>query len=227
MTVPWGGLEVAQVPTPLHINGSGVSIRALYNRGSIMKSFVFQRWVRQAFGVRGRQHAVVSRRRLGLESLEDRRLLAGDITASLAAGSLTLVGGSADDSLVITQSSTGDLVVTGLNGTTINGKTEYTAKVLHNLTIRTNDGNDSITIQGAAIPGDLTINTGNGDDTVVLAGQTVTPDPAAEQTEEEEVIPTSVGRNLSIVMGSGQDSLNLGGAEEEEEGGGGGNGGGG
>ncbi len=60
------------------------------------------------------------RKRVGIEALETRTLLSGNVTATLVDGNLFLTGDTANNSLKITVTD-GNLVVTGTDTTTING----------------------------------------------------------------------------------------------------------
>ena len=55
------------------------------------------------------------------EGLEDRLLLAGNITSVLAGGVLTLTGDALANQVQLTVGTNGQMVATGLTGTTING----------------------------------------------------------------------------------------------------------
>ncbi len=68
-------------------------------------------------------------KRLHLECLENKNLLAGDVTAAIVGGDLVLTGDAVDNSFFLRRDNSlpspgpGDLVVVGFNGTTINGVT--------------------------------------------------------------------------------------------------------
>jgi hypothetical protein len=82
-------------------------------------------------------------KRMGIEHLEDRRLMA--VTTALNCGTLTITGdAAADDIAVVGTANPGEIAVTGRNGTTINGTP-----------------NGSVTIPG--VTGDLELNLGDGD----------------------------------------------------------------
>ncbi|MCU0713951.1 MAG: hypothetical protein MUC43_17975, partial [Pirellula sp.] len=65
----------------------------------------------------GRDH----RNRLGFESLERRALMAGDVFVAIEGELLRVEGDNLANQVTLAQTSTGDLVVSGQNGTTING----------------------------------------------------------------------------------------------------------
>lgn len=72
-----------------------------------------------------KRSAVRKSLRLGVESLEDRRLLAGNITATFIGGNLVLRGDAADNAVLITQTAANKVSITGKSdsgtATTING----------------------------------------------------------------------------------------------------------
>lgn len=85
-------------------------------------------------------------RTLGLESLEDRDLKAGDVTVFLSGDDLVITGDNAANEVRIRQS-LGRLVVEGLNGTEINGRDRaFKAFVGDDVRIDLNGGADKLTI---------------------------------------------------------------------------------
>ncbi|MCA9031954.1 MAG: peptidylprolyl isomerase, partial [Planctomycetaceae bacterium] len=134
------------------------------------------------------------------ETLETRTLLSGNVSASILNGNLYLNGDSAANELEVVESN-GDLVVSGLNSTTINNSTSFVltsggttfggmvfvglgngddslqintgAELSSDVYVNDLFGRTSIGINGATIGGDLNIVTGKGDDLVSLDGATV------------------------------------------------------
>ena len=71
-----------------------------------------------------------SRVRYGaVEALETRALLAGDLAATISRGDLILEGDRAANKIEVTVED-GDVVVRGLDGTTINGQPDFVAFAL-------------------------------------------------------------------------------------------------
>ncbi|MGF1633006.1 MAG: hypothetical protein ACFCVE_04080 [Phycisphaerae bacterium] len=126
---------------------------------------------------------------MGFETLEQRRLLAGDVTAVLEDGRLIVRGDEAANALVITRDE-GDrdaLRLVPQSGTTVNGSADplvvegvlwgidvqlgggddelqvLIARVRRHITI---DGGDRILVRGTRTSGDLTLLGGAGDDTI-------------------------------------------------------------
>ncbi|QDU30867.1 hypothetical protein ETAA8_60160 [Anatilimnocola aggregata] len=130
-----------------------------------------------SFSTRKRQARQNQKRRqtfLGIETLEERTVLASNVIAAAAGGYLTLVGNADDNRIEIQRSGESDVVVTSLDGVTkINGREGPVTfrKVTHGIIAVTGSGDDEIHITGNdttvfRLLGSTTINTGNGDDIV-------------------------------------------------------------
>ncbi|MEX2142538.1 MAG: hypothetical protein WD894_25010 [Pirellulales bacterium] len=109
-----------------------------------------------------------NRRRLKLEQLESRQMLAGDVTVSVVGGDLFITGDNQFNVITLTATGTaGEFVVSG-SGTTINGGgVPVTATgVTGDVTIQLGDDYDSLTFDTnpAAInfAGDLSVDLGQG-----------------------------------------------------------------
>ena len=104
-----------------------------------------------------------------IEKLETREMLAGDVDVIVRDGDVFVRGDSQDNSIEVTLDSDGRLIVTGLDGTTVNnGETGITA---NNLTIRMRGGDDQVIVQTDAnlnIANDLSIFGNGGDDRIEL-----------------------------------------------------------
>ena len=121
-------------------------------------------------------------RTCSFESLEDRRLLAGDVTAQIVRGDLVINGDSADNGITITAGATaGTVVITGINAggtaTNVNG-TANGAVTLSGLSddfkIKMRGGDDTVTITGPlTVPDDADIDGGDGNDTFRLSNVTI------------------------------------------------------
>ena len=146
------------------------------------------KWFGSGARVRRRKRLVRNRYAPRAERLEDRRLLAGNIGVSIdGAGNVTLVGtaNENDEAIVYVDYGTGDVLVEGLNGTTIDG------------------GTDPVQIgAGETIPGNLRVFLKSGDDHFVVAGFT----PAGD-TEGPGVL--SVAGDVSIWADGGSDDVGV------------------
>ena len=130
-----------------------------------------------------------------VESLETRRLLAGNVTAGLDGGGVLVIKGDnkANDFQVIAGFS--DTTVVGLNGTTINGGASANFGGFPNLKIDTGNGDDKVDLIDiyGFIGQDASITTGNGSDTVIIR-------PASFDSSVEI---------LSIDTGNGDDFVDI------------------
>src|SRR5262249_382962 len=99
-------------------------------------------------------------RRCAFESLENRQMLAGDVTAQIHNGNLRIKGVDLDNGITLAAgATTGTVVVTGVtaggSATTVNGGT--TAVTLSGFTgklkIDMEDGNDNVAVTGLTIAG--------------------------------------------------------------------------
>ena len=85
-------------------------------------------------------------RRLFVEGLEQRAMLAGNVTAAVRSGTLFIGGDSADNSVIIQQTGVNRFTVTGA-GTTINGSAApFIALSVRNLDVDLRGGDDTIGI---------------------------------------------------------------------------------
>ena len=105
----------------------------------------------------------------GLESLEHRVMLDGDVTASLRNGALTLRGDSDDNQIVITQTKSRTLLIEGLDETTINGEesvdfSKFSGDLILIFSQKGKEsGEDSVSIQGRLKMRNLTAHLGAGE----------------------------------------------------------------
>ncbi|MCS7159309.1 MAG: hypothetical protein RMJ19_02455, partial [Gemmatales bacterium] len=87
---------------------------------------------------------------LWVEALEARSLPTNNVTATLIAGTLRIVGDAAGNDITVNVISS-SVVVTGNSGTTVNGVSTpaiFPATQVKALDIRMNDGNDEVEVDG-------------------------------------------------------------------------------
>ena len=111
------------------------------------------------------------------ETLEQRTLLAGNLTAQLVGQTTFLSGDSADNSVEILVDN-GNVVLRGLDNTTINGATTELvitagSPAMGHLITSLGNGNDSLVINGVTINGNVTVDGGAGDDQIGIVNTTV------------------------------------------------------
>lgn len=109
---------------------------------------------------------------LGVENLESRALLAGDVLASVVWGSLKIQGDADANQIAITDLGGGVIRVEGLDDTTINGKTEAQefAAVRFGVKAELFEGDDAVSFEGNSahpLP-QVSIETHGGDDTIAV-----------------------------------------------------------
>ncbi|MFN7289305.1 MAG: hypothetical protein ACK5YR_05720 [Pirellula sp.] len=137
----------------------------------------------------------MGRNRLGFESLERRALMAGDVFVAIEGELLRVEGHNLANQVTLAQSSTGDLVVSGQNGTTINGlpSVRFARPVINAAEIRMEGGDDAIVLRGLRVANDLFVDLGAGNDRLTS--------PATA--------PISVGANALIYGEAGNDTVQL------------------
>jgi hypothetical protein len=99
-------------------------------------------------GRRGHGRQKSGERRLTLEHLETRAMLAGNVSVSVSGGSLLVRGNNSSNQIAIVQLDAGEYAVVGLNGTKVNGGTDPVVKsgVDNNIDIDLKKGNDVVGI---------------------------------------------------------------------------------
>ncbi len=104
------------------------------------------------------------------EKLEDRALLAGNVTAAVVDGCLTVTGDSKDNIIAVHQTQSGDWVVNGFSKTKINGGSSDTFSEVSCIHISMCGGNDVVGVATGCLPQELDIDTAGGNDLVALVG---------------------------------------------------------
>ena len=148
-------------------------------------------------------------RRLGIESLEQKRLLAGDVMVGVTDGGTLLVQGDAESNGVVLTSGDqpGEFVLAGRPSadgepTTINGTFDrvVVSGVSNGIRVRMGEGDDGVNIFNANVRGAVNVATGIGDDTVNIGGP----------VDDSEGMNTLIRGGLNIVTGDGSDSVRIG-----------------
>jgi cyclophilin family peptidyl-prolyl cis-trans isomerase len=111
------------------------------------------------------------------EQLEQRTLLAGNLTAQLVGQTAFLSGDSANNSMEILVDN-GNVVLRGLDNTTINGATSELvittgSSAMGDLITSLGTGNDRLVVNGVTINGNVTVDGGAGDDQIGVINSTV------------------------------------------------------
>jgi hypothetical protein len=147
-----------------------------------------------------------------MERLEDRRLLAGNVSAQLVDGSLRIVGDAQNNDIVIEQDFVAEVLrVNGID-TTINGDSmpaEF--NIPSNIRIILADGNDRVVSRDAQASNTFSIDTGNGNDAIFMDGG-LSMDLTIRTGAGRDVITltsTSVNDTGLIESGEGRDFISI------------------
>lgn len=134
-------------------------------------------------------------RKIGLESLERRQLMAGDVIAALEGSLLTVEGDNLDNQIAITRTAVGDIVVAGQNGTLVNGlpSFRFPQVQLNALEVRMEGGNDTVALRSLQVANDVNVNLGAGNDRLTS--------PATA--------PSIINGNMSVLGDEGNDIVQL------------------
>jgi hypothetical protein len=123
-------------------------------------------------------------RKCKFESLENRQMMAGDVMASVHAGTLFIKGDNLSNGITITAGAIpNQVIITGTtvagSGTTVNGITNAPVAV-NNVTkdvkIKLLAGNDSVTVNNLTVMGTLKFNGGGGVNTIAVNSSTICGD---------------------------------------------------
>lgn len=176
-----------------------------------------------------------TRRPLGLESLEAKAMLAGDVSAVVVDGDLTITGDEFNNHVAIAAgAAAGEFVITGLaddggGATTVNGASDalVVSGVTGDVTIEMGDGDDTVQVASGDFAANLTVNTGAGADVVLLGdvaltegGETSTDASATvagnvfvntgEDDDQVAAFGVEVEHNFAVNTGDGADQVSLG-----------------
>src|SRR5689334_21639155 len=91
---------------------------------------------------------------LAIEILEGRDLPAGNVTTATLGDTLQLTGDAADNASLVQQLGPDQSRITGLGGTTVDGKPDVVAKSRKDLVIDLGGGRDSATLTAVSVARD-------------------------------------------------------------------------
>lgn len=153
---------------------------------------------------------------LTAESFETRLLLDGNVTALIDAGSLVIRGDDANNTVEVDLTG-GNIVVRGLQGTTVNGKTgdqiliTGSSKITNDLEITLGRGNDTVVVnKGIQVGRDLIIEDTRGASTIGIVGVTIGNDLLVTTGKGNDAISISdatIGDGIAIHTGEGNDQI--------------------
>lgn len=121
--------------------------------------------------------------------------MAGNVSVALEGSLLKIQGDNLDNQLTVTRAATGNLTITGQTGTLINGLASFTLinPTVGSVDVRMEAGADNLTIRGLQVASNFTANLGDGNDRLTTVA----------------AAPTSIGGNLTIQGGLGNDVVQL------------------
>jgi cyclophilin family peptidyl-prolyl cis-trans isomerase len=177
----------------------------------------FRRWFRQLhIASTARRRRVPSWR--SLEALEARTLLAGNVAAVVSGGNLLLTGDSAANTVQVTVRD-GDVIVEGLDGTTINGQaTPFVAvdngtTIAGLLTVALGGGDDTFRLQGPiTVRERVTIADKHGTTRVGITAATLQDDLivlTGKRSDAVSLLNTTIAGNTHFSLGRGNNQLAL------------------
>ena len=154
------------------------------------------------------------------ESLENRNLLAGDVTASIRNGDLIIKGDDLANGIQITAGTTaGTVKITGINAggtaTNINGSSNGSVTLSGfngDIKIKLKGGDDSLSMTDLDVPGKLKIEAGEGNDSVTLDGVTVDRKFKAKLSDGNDslsITNTTVAGSTKIKGKDGEDEVTI------------------
>ena len=141
---------------------------------------------------------------LRVEELEARTLMAGNVTAIMSGGNLTLSGDTLGNEIQAYQTAPGTYRIVGNPGTTVNGASAFTASgVTGDVKINMGAGDDFVQLM-MVVPGNLNIDMGSGNDFLSLGGFFELP-PGAQSLP----YAVDVKGGLTVNSQAGNDVLNI------------------
>jgi len=113
-----------------------------------------------------------SRPRLNCEQLEARENPAGNVNVFISGGQLFVIGDAFDNAVSTQQDAFGNIVVIGVNGTTVNGMSAISlgSFIPMDAIFVGGAGNDQIDVAGLFVTRQITVSGGPGNDLVQLRG---------------------------------------------------------
>ena len=149
------------------------------------------------------------------EPLEQRTLLAGNVTAALVNGDLIVQGDDADNVVDLLTNETGNIVLRGLHGTTINGGVDFVPadgipEISGDLQILLADGDDTLTMNGIQIADSLRIEDNAGDNTLIIQSCATGANYWIQHGAGNDVIwvsDSTVGRHFILNPSGGENVL--------------------
>lgn len=172
--------------------------------------------VRPSRRLRHRRTRPISAAAVRSEKLENRALLAGNVTAQMVGTSAFVTGDDAANSVEVLVES-GNVIVRGQDGTTINGSDQdfilASGSIGTDLVVSMHGGNDTFIVNGVTVGRSATLVGGSGNDELALTnGSVIGGDLVMHGQGDDDslaVLDSDVGRDVSIYGEHGNDLLML------------------
>ncbi|MEL7496135.1 MAG: fasciclin domain-containing protein [Planctomycetota bacterium] len=158
-----------------------------------------------------------SRHRQQYESLETRRLLAGDVTVFEFGDNLYLRGDQNDNQVQVFEEG-GEIRIAGLDGTTINGQSNpfvipaEDGQLNGGFRANLGRGNDSLFFEEVNVQGSAVVYGGAGDDSIGFFNASVRDTLFAQTFRGDDAVSiddVDVGGNLTVVTHNGDDLIGI------------------
>ena len=142
-------------------------------------------------------------------------MLAGNVTAQMI-GQTTLINGDAADNSVEVIIDAGNVVVRGIDGTTINGAgsdfivATNSSEIAGSLVARFSAGNNTFAVNGITVARDIVVSGGSGNDTMTVQNASIGRSLFVSGGAGNDIIGASsvtTGRDLYIIGGAGNDDI--------------------
>ncbi len=119
---------------------------------------------------------------------------ANNVQVALEGQLVTIFGDNLNNQIVVSQTATSDVVITGRNGTTVNGlaSVRFRRVALNAMEIRMGGGDDIVTISNLMVANDLYVNLEAGNDRL-----------------QSSSLPSTIGANLTVEGGLGNEIIRL------------------
>ena len=152
------------------------------------------------------------------ERLEDRRLLAGNVIVFEFENSLFIRADAADNQMQIVGEANGDIQITGLNGTTLNGQdqvitlSDRLGQISQDLRVHMGQGNDTLFVEGIQVNNRSVFYGGPGNDSVGYYNFRVLDDLFSNLSSGDDSMSlddVQVGDNLSVFGLEDNDTIGL------------------
>ena len=141
----------------------------------------------------------------------------GNVEVEVNGHKLKINGNEDSEKVLVSQDPDGNIIVTGLGGTQINGETVpfVAGKGIRDIEAEMGPGDDMLSLVGLTVEHDLKVNMQSGGDMLVLQGVTVKHEAKLDLGKDDEagnlaeIIDSVFGHDLELLSDSGEDTVVL------------------